>query len=195
MTKLDYKDMTKFFKEKTIGDYSINKFKIENNNIGAIIRGIPEGEYVLLKGPSVLMSNTPMEQRTNREFIDKANGDVLIGGLGIGLIILPIQDKENVKSITIIEKNKEVIELVSEQLPLNNKVNIIHSDIFNFMPDKKYDTIYLDIWPYVNSDIYENEMIPLKNKYSKYLVSKNKNPDRFIKCWAESEAKANLHLY
>lgn len=195
MTKLDYKDMTKFFKEKTIGDYSINKFKIENNNIGAIIRGIPEGEYVLLKGPSVLMSNTPMEQRTNREFIDKANGDVLIGGLGIGLIILPIQDKENVKSITIIEKNKEVIELVSEQLPLNNKVNIIHSDIFNFMPDKKYDTIYLDIWPYVNSDIYENEMMPLKNKYSKYLVSKNKNPDRFIKCWAESEAKANLHLY
>ena len=30
------------------------------------------------------MSNTPMEKRTNSEFITKANGDVLIAGLGIG---------------------------------------------------------------------------------------------------------------
>ena len=141
------------------------------------------------------MSNTPMEKRTNSEFITKANGDVLIAGLGIGLIVLPIQDKENIKSITIIEKQQEIINMVASQLPLNNKVNIICDDIFNYIPNKIYDTIYLDIWPYVNSDIYKEEMLPLKNKYRKYLVSKNKNPNRFIKCWAEQEARYDRCLY
>ena len=38
------------------------------------------------------MSNTYMERWTNMNFCDYAHGDVLIGGLGIGLIILAIQD-------------------------------------------------------------------------------------------------------
>mgnify|MGYP000786328328 FL=1 len=42
------------------------------------------------------MSDTPMEKETNRDFVHNAHGNVLIGGLGIGLIILAIQNKEDV---------------------------------------------------------------------------------------------------
>ena len=53
----------------------------------------------------------------------------------------------------------------------------------------------MDIWPYVNSDVYHEEMLPLKNKYKKYLVKKSENPNRYIGCWAEMEARYNRRLY
>ena len=67
-------------------------------------------------------------------FCTHAHGDVLIGGLGIGLIILAIQDNPEVHSITVIEKNQEVIDMVATQLPLNEKVKIIQADVFLWKP-------------------------------------------------------------
>ena len=200
---MKYENMADILTEKQSGNYALKKFTIDCNNFRAIMSGIPCGEYISLRGPdndgdgmnTLLMSNTPMEKRTNSNFVLKANGDVLIAGLGLGLIILPIQNKPEVTSITVIEKSKEVIEIVGSQLPLNNKVKIINDDIFKYAPECKYDTIYLDIWPYVNEDVYEEEMKPLKQKYRKYLVSKNKNPNRFLKCWAELEARYGKPLY
>lgn len=74
------------------------------------------------------------------------------------MIILAIQEKETVKSITVIEKNKEVIELIQQQLPLNEKVKVINDDVFNYKPTQKFNTIYMDIWNYINEDVYENEV-------------------------------------
>ena len=67
---------------------------------------------------------------TNMDFCCNAYGDVLIGGLGIGMIILAIQDKSKVKSITVIEKNQEVIDIIAPQLKFNDKVKIICADVF-----------------------------------------------------------------
>lgn len=191
-----FENLSNILEEEVKEDYAINKFTISKNNIRAKLEGIPQGEYVTLtcKG-EVIMSNTPMEKRTNAYFIKNTHGDILIAGLGIGLIVLAIQNKKEVKSITIIEKSSDVIDLVAKQLPLNNKVKIINADIFNWKPkDHKYDVIYLDIWNYINSDIYEKEMKPLKERFKGYLKSKSESPNRFIKCWAEYEAKNNIRL-
>jgi spermidine synthase len=192
-----YPDVKKYLKEKTIGDYSIDFFEVNHKtSFRAIIDGISEGKYVrLLYKNEVVMSDTNMEKRTNYDFVSKAHGDVLIGGLGIGMIVMAIQDKKEVKSITIIEKSKEVIDLVKPNLPFNNKVKIIQEDIFSFKTKEKYDCIYLDIWNWVNSSIYKEEMKPLKAKYRKYLKPKEENPNRYLKCWAEYQAKHNLYLY
>ena len=117
------------------------------------------------------MSNTHMERWTNMNFCDYAHGDVLIGGLGIGLIILAIQDNPEVHSITVIEKNQEVIDMVATQLPLNEKVKIIQADVFLWKPQRgvQYDTIYMDIWPWLDSHTYQEEMLPLKRKFAHYL--------------------------
>ena len=161
----------------------------------AHIQGIPNGEYIRLTNRECIMSNTPMEKRTNTEFICNANGDVFIAGLGIGLIILPIQEKEEVKSITVLEKYSEIIKLVGDQLPLNDKVKIIQGDVFNYEFPKgtKFDAIYFDIWNYINDDVYE-EMKLLKKKYRKYKKMKKYNPKVFCSCWAEYEAKNNCRL-
>lgn len=114
----------------------VNDFR--NNYVG-LFDPLTTGEAI--------MSNSEKEKRSNLEIIQIATGSVLVAGLGIGLILLPMMNKEEVTEIDVVEKHSEVIELVAEQLPLNNKVNIIHDDIYRFTSKKKYDTIYLDIYP------------------------------------------------
>ena len=71
-------------------------------------------------------------------------------------------------------------------MPLNDKVTIIQGDVFEYRFPKgtKFDTIYFDIWGYVNKDIYQ-EMKRLKLSYRKYKVSSRENPYAFMGCWAE----------
>lgn len=191
-----YKDMTEILEDRKIGDFAISKFEITENDFRAIYRdGIPVGKYVWLTHNSeCVMSNTPMEKRTNREFVCNAHGNVLIGGLGIGLIILAIQEKEEVSHITIVEKNKEVIDLVADQLPLNEKVEIVNADIFEYVPTEKYNTIYIDIWNWVDSDIYREEMKPLIQRYRKHLVKKSEDENRYIDCWCKRQAKNDTEI-
>lgn len=192
-----YFNMSELLEDRQIGDWKLEKFSIDRNNFSAMISGISPGTYVrLLHNGECVMSDTSMEKRTNMDFCMNAHGDVLIGGLGIGMIILAIQDKPEVKSITVIEKNQEVIDMVASQLNFNEKVKIICADVFEWKPEKgvKYDVSYMDIWNWINSDVYNDEMKPLKRKYARYLRSKEENPKRYNKCWAEYQAKNSLRL-
>lgn len=194
-----FKSMSAILEEKELDRFKLEKFVISERD--QIFHRIPQGEYIRLLDKKksyseCVMSDTPMEHRTNYDILRKAHGDVLIGGLGIGMILMPLMEKEEVKSITIVEKYEEIIELVGKQLPLNDKVKIIHGDIFEntFKRGTKFDVIYFDIWNYVNSDVYE-EMLELKKKYKRCLKSKQENPNAWMGCWAEYEAKRNLRLY
>lgn len=195
-----YQIMADVLEEGTVGQFALKKFEITREN-RPFRCDIPDGRYIRLidqddRFNGCIMSDTPMEKRTNREFVLKAHGDVFIAGLGLGMIVLPIQDKEEVRSITILEKNAEIIELVGKQLHLNDKVKIIQGDVFEheFPKGTKFDTIYFDIWNYVNSDVYKNEMQLLKKKYRKYRQQSKINPNAFMSCWAEYEAKHNRRL-
>lgn len=187
-----FESMVKILNDKETDRFKLEKFEIKDYSF---YTGIPKGEYIRLIDKTksfdgCVMSDTPMEHRTNYDILKRANGDVLIGGLGIGMILIPLMNKEEVKSITIVEKYQDIIDMVGSQLPLNDKVKIIQGDIFenNFPRGTKFDTIYFDIWNYINSDVYE-EMKDLKKKYKRCLKSKKENPNAWISCWAEYEAK------
>jgi len=152
-----------------------------------------EGTYVELKTKNslfsnIVMSDTPMELKTNLGVIHNSNGNVLIGGLGIGAILLLIQEKPEVKSIIIVEKYKEIIEMIKPNLPLNKKVKIIEEDIFEWLPENKskFDTIYFDIWNNVCSDNLEN-MKELKTRFRKFL--NKENPEKWMGCWREEDCR------
>ena len=193
MTKIEWPNLYELLPEMKCDSFRLTKFKGEDS------WQIPPGNYVKLERNSeslmgdIIMSDTPMEKRTNAIAVIKARRDVLIGGFGLGMVVLAMHDKPEVKSITVIENNKEIIDNIATALPLNNKVKVIHGDVYEWKPQrgKKYDTIWLDIWDNINSDIYKEEMIPLKNKYTRYL---SKSPNRWIKCWAELEAKHDRRL-
>jgi hypothetical protein len=145
--------------------------------------------YVRLvkKGEGVMMSDTPMERNTNYHILDKANGDVLIFGLGLGLIILPLLQKENVKSITVVELYQDLIDMVAPILRFNDptgKLTIIQGDCFEahniIDKTKKFDCIYGDIWIEICTDNYE-EMKTLTKNWKNRL--NRDNPNSFIDHW------------
>lgn len=133
-------------------------------------RGLIPGKYVRLydkEKHQIVMTNTWMEDYTNEVFVRVAKGDVLIGGLGLGLIVQLIQNKKDITSITIIEPHQEIIDFVTKTIPFNEKVKIIQGDVFTFAPESKYDVIYFDIWNTIGSDNYP-EMKKLHAKYRKF---------------------------
>ncbi|MCX6709928.1 MAG: hypothetical protein NTV63_03190 [Candidatus Woesearchaeota archaeon] len=180
-------DGNRFSIRKIVIDYGPEwkkKYERYANAVGFYDGKIEPGEYVNLydkKANHVMMSNTPMEFYTNYEFIKKSRGNVLIGGLGLGLIALFVEKKPEISSITIVEKHPEIIELILSQIKFESKVLIEHSDIFNFAPKERYDTVYIDIWNDVCRTNYD-EMKELKRKYSRCL-----NESGFIACWREKD--------
>jgi len=103
---------------------------------------------------------------------------------------LKIRDeKEEVKDILVVEKYREIIDMVKPNLPLNSKVKIILGDIKNFNPSSKFDVIYFDIWNNVCGDNY-SEMKELKSKFRKFL--KRENTNKWIGCWREDDCRRDL---
>ncbi|WP_303814198.1 class I SAM-dependent methyltransferase [Selenomonas ruminantium] len=188
-----YENMPDFLQDRSLGNARIEQFTIFEHDFRAIYRdGLKPGKkYVrLMIDGEIFMSDAPMEKESNYNVIDDAFGDILLAGLGIGLILLPMQKKEEVKSITVVEKNPNVIDIVGGQLPLNDKVEIIHADIFDYEPIRRYDCIYLDIWPDICKD-NAGDMSNLIDKYSNFLTDK---PDSWCKAWQEDYVMGNMYI-
>ncbi len=134
-----------------------------------------EGTYVkLIIDGKLFMSDTNMEKLTNSDFIQKANGKVLIAGLGIGLLLENLMKKLKSKEITeivVVENNKNVIDIVAPFFK-DKKIKIIEGDIFNFKTGDKFDSIYFDIWESINQDNYK-EMKELHKKFKYNLNREN----------------------
>lgn len=115
----------------------------------------------------VVMSNTRMEFLTNRNFIIKASGRILINGLGLGLVVNALLKKDDVGSITVIENSQDVINLVSPYFS-DERLKIINCDAMLYKPDKNefFDYVYHDIWPSIDPENIES-MKKLHRKYGK----------------------------
>lgn len=75
---------------------------------------------------------------------DLAYGNVLITGLGFGLLALWLVDKPEVKSVTIIEQSQDVIDLFLENNSVPNNVKIIVADANTYTTKIHYDCLLLD---------------------------------------------------
>ena len=145
--------------------------------------------YTMLRDKGgIWMSDTPMEVNSNREFLRNANGDVLVFGLGIGLIIFPLLDCPDIKSITIVEREQEIIDMVGKHLK-SDKVKIIlgDADEIEFPKEQKFDTIYFDIWKTISSENYEHT----KELHKRFRKNFNyKNPKRFMDSWLRDHIRS-----
>ena len=95
-----------------------------------------------------IMENTYLEAEQASAFLSAATGDVLLAGLGLGMVLQPLIDNRNVTNITIIEKYQEVIDLVSPHIVSSKTINIINDDIYTWTPDKNYDVAWFDSYVY-----------------------------------------------
>ena len=123
-------------------------------------------------GYEIVMSNTPDEIIDHIPFVNIAEGDVLITGLGLGIVVNMLLEKQDINSITVIEKHKDVIDMVEPYI-LHPKLKIMHGDAFNMKLPKyvRFHYAWHDIW-YNISGANVKEMDRLKVRFKKHIIKK-----------------------
>ena len=122
---------------------------LEINHVGFFNKQV--NYYSLLENDTTWMSITPYEINTMEKSINQASGNILTLGLGLGYYQYMTSNLDKVRSITIVEKNKDVIELFNKHiLPYfsnSNKIKIVNEDAISFLSNnlKEYDYVFADI--------------------------------------------------
>lgn len=108
---------------------------------------------VLMEGENVWMSPAVSEIESMRTGIHKGHGKCVTFGLGLGLIIYLWLLKDEVESVTVVEVNKDVIDLFEKQIlpqfKSEKKVQIIHASAYDKWNEdflKEFDYVYADFW-------------------------------------------------
>lgn len=99
----------------------------------------------------IWMSLTPMEVMSQMPGVEKAFGNVLIGGLGMGWLTRRVLEKPEVKNVYQVEQDLDILRFfgipLEEMFP--DKLNLIHDDFWSFLNQyniDSFDTILVDIW-------------------------------------------------
>jgi len=170
-----FPEMVKIVPEGKHGIASVEHFEVSESaaRFSSLRRGgyVPEGRYAKLKvNGCLMMSDTSMEHRTNWGVVHEARGNVLIAGLGLGMILHPILAKPEVLSVTVVEKYPDVIALIGPTVR-HRKLTIVEGDIYEWKPAKgtKYDVLYFDIWAEQSTDCLE-DMRKLHMRFRPYKV-------------------------
>lgn len=135
------------------------------------------------------MSVEPSEMASFEAFIEEAEGNVCLCGCGLGYVAYMLSLKENVKSITIVEINADIIEMfktvVLPQFKNKDKITVVEGDAIEYL-----QTHNLSGFDYVNVDIWRDilDMLPL---YLPCLVIESAYKDKNVKFsyWLEPTLK------
>ncbi len=120
------------------------------------------------------MAIKPNEIETMKQSISEASGNVLVYGLGLGYYAYMISLKNDVESITIIERDESVIKLFYEhilpQFDKKDKINVIQSDAFEYAQNEakkhEYNYVFVDLWHDVSDG---TELYMRMKRLEKYL--------------------------
>lgn len=183
--------MTEIVPEGAIGSARLEHFVVtkrlaDYSNLRSIFSREPsvqEGSYVrLYVSGRLMMSDTDAERSSNLEVVHRAKGQVLIAGLGVGMILCPILAKQGVQSVEVVEASPDVIQLVEPSLkkvPGADKLQVIEADILTWKPTsgRKWDVIYFDIWP----DICLDNLPQMQLLHRRF--GRHKNPGGWMGSW------------
>lgn len=102
-----------------------------------------------------VMSDTPSEIAEHAEVIEGASGDVVITGLGLGVIVSALLAKPDVRTITVVEIDKDVIALTGPYYADEPRVTIVNMDALKaaeaFEDEGQFfDYAWHDIWTFIS---------------------------------------------
>lgn len=160
------------FAEKASGDYEykyitmkpyeldvfdiptrVDDILIDIPRVGCFTEEFTYPALVQTSNSKVQMAITPTFISTMNDEIRRARGKVLTLGLGMGYYAFMVSEKEDVESVTIIEKEQSVIDLFNEvilpSIPHGDKITVIKSDASEYLSsidDGLYDYCFADTW-------------------------------------------------
>jgi hypothetical protein len=164
--------------EGSRGPWTVKRFVVnQNESAASALRGaftgrgyVSPGTYTQLVHArrGVVMSDTPDEQRDHYMAVRNADGHVLINGLGIGMVLAAVLKKPEVRRVTVVEIDPDVVALVGPAYATDQRVEIVTSSAFDYEPPKgvRYGAVWHDIWDTICGDNLP-EMTTLKRKYGR----------------------------
>lgn len=157
--------------ESAKGAWRVEKFKTDMIDFGSLMRAraVPVGEEFtrLMRGNTLVMSDTPAEMRDHYEPVIRARGSCLINGLGIGMVLKAVLKKPEVTDVTVVELSQDVIDLVAPHYQ-DERTTFVCASAFDYAPPKgkRYGMVWHDIWDYICGDNLP-EMHALHRKYGR----------------------------
>lgn len=98
------------------------------------------------------MTVTPNEVATMAPALARVRGDVAAMGLGLGYFAYMASEKPDVRSVTVIERDADVIALFERyllpQFAHGEKLRVVRADAFDFARDSLagFDYAFVDLW-------------------------------------------------
>ena len=131
----------------------------------------PAGHYTrLTHRGSLVMSDTPAEIRDHWYAICQSKGNVLVNGLGLGVVVQAMLDRPQVDHLTVIELSPDVLSLIAPHYHsrFGDRLTTIQADALTWKPPVgvRYDVVWHDIWSDICSDNLP-EMHKLHRKYGR----------------------------
>lgn len=164
------------------GDARIEKYSISKDEAAMFVvqstsSGYPSrlraGDYtrLILRG-KLQMADTFDELLDHFDFIDRAAGNILVNGLGLGVAVRAILMKPKdarVRMVTAVEIDPDVIALVGGHLIRRfgqDRLRLVQADALEYTPPRgeRFDCVWHDIWPDATMDNWD-EMKRLHRKY------------------------------
>lgn len=166
--------------EGASGNWRIERFSVseEEANFSRIRsmfrrteRSVDAGNYTrLMRGSTVVMSDTIAEKRDHWEFVAAAKGVVLINGLGLGMVLNAVLQKPEVERAIVVEKSVDVLALSAPhyRAKFGDKAEIVLADALTFQPPKsvRFGAVWHDIWDFICGDNLE-QMKALHRRYGR----------------------------
>lgn len=162
------------------GDFAIRHFTNETTNYMwetylSMKSETAEAYTVMTKeGCSMpIMQDSYAEYAEHQWLWDNATGDVLIGGLGIGMVHQKLMDNPDVTSVTIIENSQDVIDLVWDDCIKDGTFTLIKADIETWTPpaDSSWDVGWFDTWVHDNPLTMKAYKELMVSRYTDYVTN------------------------
>lgn len=123
-----------------------------------------------------VMSDTVAEIKDLEPYLADLEGNVLVSGLGLGMVVhilttVPMYSK-NIKSITVLERDQDVLNLVADHYRRSDsRIKIVAADALTWTPPKgtTYDAAWHDIWDEIVED-NRPEMTALVRRYQRRVA-------------------------
>lgn len=104
-----------------------------------------EGSLHTEHGELVMADHMP-ELHSHLNFIQKAEGKILVTGLGLGCVVRGLLAKPQVKRVDVVERDETILELVGEHMPKDSRLHIHKADATKFDFDMEWDFAWHDLW-------------------------------------------------
>ena len=185
------------YEERECGTAKIEKSKYKRGLY--LMEGVAGYDFFYVKKPIVItflkvngkevMVDDPLHYYGMKLLAEASEGKVLTAGLGLGLYTVFLQSNPKVESVTVVELNGDVKQLVEPMIQkyIKKPTQIIVDDIMNWRKRaKNFNTIMLDIW--VTSKPEPNVFREMLRMFSMFKVE---NPNANVYVWGIRESSIN----